>query len=293
MPLDVLELNQYEKLVRKEFGGGFKGQQTSYQLFTSEITDTESLTIWEFLGGFPRVREWVGARHVNEFENYDYAIRSKDWELTIKIPYKKLLDASRTALSSLTRERSMQLGAQFRRDYPAEKIIEAIEAGTTALAYDGIAFFATSSRDWDNLLTGTGVTLATVKADLASARAKMKKFTDDEGRVLNITGDVALIPPELEEVFMELTKATVIDSTTNVGYGSLKFVVDGRLSDANDWYLFASNEFVKPIVCVNVGDVNVALKDTTFEDKSVVLGADCTGNIGYSFPQLACKIVNT
>jgi phage major head subunit gpT-like protein len=35
------------------------------------------------------------------------------------------------------------------------------------------------------------------------------------------------------------------------------------------------------------------VKDTTFDDKSIVVGADATGNVGYSFPELAVKIVNS
>jgi hypothetical protein len=80
----------------------------------------------------------------------------------------------------------------------------------------------------------------------------MKKFTDDQGRKLNITGDLAVIPPELEIKFMEITRAKLRDATDNIHYGSLNYVVDARLSDSNDWYFIASNEFIKPILFVSL-----------------------------------------
>jgi phage major head subunit gpT-like protein len=125
MPLDILELNKIEKLVRDEFGGSFNAAPTSYQLFTSEITDTESITPFEWIGAFPRVREWIGARHTNDMQNYDYNIKKKDWELTIKVPYRKLWDSSQTALAAFVKQRVNQLGSQFRRDYPSDIIVEA------------------------------------------------------------------------------------------------------------------------------------------------------------------------
>lgn len=295
MPLDIVELNQMEKLARDEFAGAFKQTPTNYQLFTNEITETETLSLFEFLGGFPQLREWVGARHVEELKNYNYLIHVKDWELTVLVKYKKAWDRSKTVLSQHMKGQIANLGSTFRKQWPSKKVIEAIEGGTVNLAYDGVAFFSNPSgnRVFDNLLAGTGITLDKVKADYASARAAMARFPDDHGTPLNIVGSVALIPPELESVFKELTKSQVIEGTTNVNYGSLNVVVDARLTDANDWYLLAGEEFIKPVIVVNSGGVNVQVKDETFDSKSVKVGADVSGNVGYSFPQLACKIVNS
>lgn len=293
MALDTQLLNAIEKLVRSEFAGSFKGAPTSYPLFTSEINDTEGITWFEWIGALPKVRQWVGARHAKEMTNYNYSIRNLPWELTIKVPYSKMLDKSRTALAGFARNKINQLGSQFRKDYPAETVIQTLDDGTTNLAYDSVAFFANTGRTNVNLVNGSGTTVDNILSDLNTNRAAMKNFVDEESRKLNITGNLAVIPPGLETKFMEITRAKLRSATDNIYYGALDYVVDGRLSDANDWYLLATNEFIKPLLFVSVGDVNVAVKDTTFDDRSITVGADAMGNIGYSFPQLAIKVVNT
>lgn len=292
MPLDISELNRIEKQSRAEFQGGFNGAPSSYQLFTSEIVDTEAITPFEWIGSLPRVREWVGARHVADLENYDYSIKKKDWEMTIKIPYSKTWDSSKTALSAFMKNRTAQLGAQFRKDYPSDIIIQALEDGTTNLAFDGLPYFS-DARDNDNLMSGSGITVENLITDITTARSTMKRFTDESGRRLGIIGNLAIIPPELEIAFLEICGSQLRDGTTNNFVGALEYVVDARLSDTSDWYFVATNEFIKPILFVSVGGVNVAVKDNTFDDRSVLVGADATGNVGYSFPELAIKVVNS
>lgn len=293
MPLDYAELNKMEKLVRDEFNGAFNQAPVSYTMFTSEINDTEAITPFEWIGSLPRVREWIGARHIEDMKNYDYTIKKKDWELTIKIPYRKIWDSSQTKLASFMMQKVNQLGVQFRKDYPSDMIIKALEEGTTNLAYDGIPFFDSATRSNVNLITGSGTTVDNIITDIEDCRKRMKKFTDDQGRVLNITGDLAIIPPELEVKFMEITNAKLRSSTSNIHYGSLQYVVDARLADSNDWYFVSTNEFIKPILFVSIGGVSLGIKDTTFDDKAITVGADSTGNVGYSFPELAMKVVNT
>ncbi|OHD53948.1 MAG: hypothetical protein A2Y33_12315 [Spirochaetes bacterium GWF1_51_8] len=293
MPIDIAEMNQIEKLVKDEFGGAFAQAPVSYQLFTSEIIDTESITPFEWIGALPRVREWIGARHIEDMRNYDYTIKKRDWELTIRIPYRKFWESSKTQLAMFVRQRVSQLGTQFRKDYPSEIVVQALENGDTNLAYDNVAFFANTGRANVNLIDGAGTSTDNLIADIEKCRSAMKKFKDDQGRTLNITGDLAVIPPELEIKFMEITRAKLRDGSDNVHFGSLEYVVDARLTDVSDWYFIASNEFIKPVLFVSLGGVNVAVKDSTFDNKSLTIGADATGNVGYSFPELAIKVVNS
>lgn len=293
MPIDIAELNKLEKLVRSEFTKAFNSIPTSYQEFTSEINDTESITPFEWIGALPRVREWIGARHIEDLKKYDYAIKKKDWEMTIKVPYRKAWDSSQTALAQFIKTRINSLGLQFKKDYPSEIVIQALENGTSNLAYDGVAFFANTGRTNVNLFSGSGTSIDNIIADIDKARTAMRKFVDDQGRRLNITGDLAIIPPELEFKFMEITGAKFRNNTDNIHYGSLRYIVDARLTEINDWYFVATNEFIKPILFVSIGGVEISVKDTTFDNKSITIGADATGNVGYSFPELAIKIVNT
>lgn len=292
--IDPAVLAAIQREVRSDFAGAFKGQPTTYQDFTTEVPASEQKTWFEFVGALPRVRKWIGERQIKRASNYNYSVQSEPWEMTIQIDENELFQKSQTVLTAAAKQRVASLGAQYRKDYPSDTIIDLIEAGTTGLAYDSVAFFSNVSgvRTFDNLLAGTGTDITHILADISSARSAMRRFTDEEGRALNIVGSVALIPPELETVFMTITKARTITGTDNIGYGMLKYIVDARLSDVDDWYLFAVDEFIKPIISVQVGEIKVEAYDSTFHTRSVEVGASSRGNVGYSFPQLAVKIVN-
>jgi phage major head subunit gpT-like protein len=291
MPLGIDEINRIEKLVRKEFSGAFAQSPASYKSFTSEMESTETVEYYEWMGSLPKVKEWVGARKLEDLKKYDYSIKNKDWENTIRFPYPKAWDKSKTVISSLLKQRVGQLAEQYGKDYPAELIIQMIEAGHVNLAYDGYPFFS-NLRTNQNMITGTGTTVDQIIADLKTARLRQRKFVDDRGRKLNIVGSLALIPPDLEVPFQEATRARLRNSSDNMMYGASDYIVDARLTDVNDWYLLAVNEFIKPVIFQSKQGISVNVKDETFDNKQIVIGADTSGNIGYSFPELAVKIVN-
>lgn len=294
MALDYTELNAIEKFVSKAFAGAFKIQPVNYQAYTTEIQSTELIEFYEFLGTFPLVREWIGARQYEDLTEYDYSLKNKKWELTQRYPYKWVWEKSRTVLGQLIRESIGRMGASFKRDYPSRIIIGALEAGTTNLAYDGQPFYSNAGGDKiiDNLLAGTGTSVDQIIVDINAARLAANQFVDEKGRILEIVLDTAVIPPGLETQFREITGARLRSATDNIYFGSLKYIVEGRLTDPDDWFFHATNEFIKPILFQNMAGVRVAIKDDTFDHEAIIVGADAAGNVGYTFPHLSIKTVN-
>lgn len=262
-----------------------------------EVPSTGAYEKLGWLGSLPGVQQWLGERNAKELKDYDYTIKNKDWEASVIINENDWDDdqtGSFSVVPAMLAKRIMS--------HPEKLISELVVNGDSELAYDGIPFFsaATGVRTITNLLTGTGTALANLKADLISALGAMAKFTDDNGEIMNIQGNVIYCPINLKPDFESLVFSTA-DPTAAGGVNTYnpfngKFVVigDARLDadDANDWYLFATNEIVKPFVYQLRQKARPSMEKANLT-KQWVFGADYRGNGGYGIPHLGIKVTNT
>lgn len=250
-----------------------------------------------WIGAMPGVKEWIGELQSKEFADYDYSIRNKDWEVSVPIYENDLADDRIAALQSIPQMLVRRLAV-----HPEKLIIDLLTGGTSGLAYDGVAFFSNASgaRTIDNLLAGTGTSLAQMAADLTAARIAMAKFVDDQGEVLNIQADTIICPIELEDNFRRLVQS-MADPTASGGLdtynpysGKFRVIGDARLSatDANDWYLAATGEVMKPFVYQLRQGAEPNMEKIPLT-KQWVFSANYRGNAGYGLPHLCIKTVNS
>ena len=74
-------------------------------------------------------------------------------------------------------------------------------------------------------------------------------------------------------------------------------IVDPNLTDANDWYLFAAKELMKPLIYHNRKSPQyVALYKPTDESvlmrKKIHYSVKMRGNAGYGYYEIAVKVIN-
>lgn len=250
-----------------------------------------------WLGAMPGVQEWIGELNAKALEDYDFTIRNKDWA-TAAIIHENDVDDDQTG--SLQMASAMLVKRLLA--HPEKLIAALLTGGTSGLAYDGVAFFADAAgaRTFDNLLGGSGTTVANLETDLIAALVAMARFTDDQGEALNIKGNLIVCPKALEYNFKKLVMsnasptATAGVDTYNPFANGFTVIGDARLdaADATDWYLLATSEIVKPFVFSMRENAS-----PTFEKKNLtktwVYSADYRGNAGYGLPHLAVKMVNS
>lgn len=250
-----------------------------------------------WIGAMPGVKEWIGELQAKEFEDYDYAIKNKDWSAAVPIFQNDLDDDRIAALAAIPAMLVRRLAV-----HPEKLIVDLITGGTTGLAYDGVAFFSNASgaRVIDNLLAGSGVTLAQMEADLNAALIAQAKFADDQGEILNIRGNLIVCPVAMENNFRRLVNSTA-DPTVSAGVntfnpysGRFTVIGDPRLDavDANDWYLFATDEVMKPFV-YQLRQGAEPMMERTPHTKRWIFSANYRGNVGYGLPHLGIKTVNS
>lgn len=126
----------------------------------------------------------------------------------------------------------------------ARDVVRKLESNPTA--YDGTATF---HADHGNLITD-----ALSETGLGAAALKFNAQTDDNANPIAITGQQLIIPPGLEITARRVINSTEIHiqgsgSTAAYGQGNLNpvqgyapYAIERYLTDANDWYTFASQD---------------------------------------------------
>lgn len=87
-------------------------------------------------------------------------------------------------------------------------------------------------------------TSALSKSAVGSTRVAMSKFTDSTGDIMDVAADTILVPPDLEDTGLEITKS-LLDPTSgnnavNPQSGRYNLVVWHYLTDTNNWFMLES-----------------------------------------------------
>lgn len=208
-----------------------------------------------------------------------------------------------------------QLGAQMKRvqqmsdialRFPNKLIVAALEAATSLSGHDGVSFFnnahparTAQGSALDNLLAGTGVTTAAVKADLQSAIAALQGAKTEAGEPFpGRARFVAMIPPLLMGPMNEAIFGQIVGNNSNVALRGMTIepIVSARLTDANDWYLLDVSGSGKPLIFQEAQKVESGWlgpeSEHCFKTNECIAKVGWRGAVGYGHFALAAKIVN-
>ena len=255
---------------------------------------TTSTSIFPILGRIGSLREWVGNRIAEELTAYDFEIKNRHFEKTLRVN-RDMVDDDQFGFYGNEAE---MLGDAANR-HPDKLVTALIEGGFATKCYDGQNFFSTTHP----VGTGTGTasnmgTTALSVASYVSARQGMMTLTDDGGEILDIMPDLLVVPPGLEDTARTILNADIIINTagtaagTNVWKSSSNLLVVPRLADPNNWYLFDTSKVLKPFIMQFRKDPQIVSQtaindDSVFERNEYVWGVDYRGEAGYSLWQMA------
>lgn len=266
----------------------------------TELQSTGPAEDYRWLQEMPEFDKWIGDLNAADLKEYRFAITNEPFAAAVGVHVDELEDDRDGII--LARIRSMAGGEKRKW---GKLLHDLLVAGTSGLAFDGVAFFSDASGERlnDNLLAGTisaaTPTVAQAAADVTTVRKAMLGFKDTRGEIIGIVPDTWVIPPNLENVFMTLMNSTSDPTTTNPGtqnpYRQLiqRVIVDPGLTDANDFYALATKYSVGPFVKQMRSGVETFL-DETGRNKNgrLTFGAKFRGNVGYGLPIMAVKVVS-
>lgn len=286
------------KVLKADFLKAFgNGEPVNTPDFVMETTSTSASETYGWLGQVPQMQKWVDERKIRGLSENKYEIFNEDYEATLGVKRNDIEDDKLGAIKIRIADLARRAAT-----HPWKLIIDAVMAGSTALCYDGQAFFSASHVEGNNqtaqsnIVSRTGNTVALTKADFLSAVAKLQSFKDDQGEPYN-EGELkltVLAHPAQRGVMEELFKAAVISQTTNVLVGAANVIYSSRLTSTTNWYLFETGSSMKPFIKQIRKPVEFnALEnesDQGFMRKVFAYGVDYRIGIGYGLWQKAIYV---
>jgi phage major head subunit gpT-like protein len=260
--------------------------------------------IFNWLESIPGVKEWIGSKQYSDIKERNYMIRNKYYYNALTLHKKEIRQNGLVDVPMLTRRM-----LENQMDHKKELIVEALTAGTTNVAFDGVAFFSNvaTGRLNDNLLAGSGITIENLKADIRTARTTMMKFVNSKGKFLRLMPDTIVCPVALEGLFKEIKTATNDVTLGNMGVQNVVGSYIGNIisdpvldaDDVNDWYFLATSKSLKPLIIqtedMNNGQEYESVIDMARFASDGIIGYSIESGlaVGYGFPETALKIVNS
>jgi|SRR5437870_3233690 len=210
---------------------------------------------------------------------FNFSLTNREYQVAIEV---ERMAIERDRLGLIT-PRIQQLALEAAR-HTSELVLSLVAAN--ANGFDGAAFFADTrvigaSGNIDNNISGTGTTIAAIQTDIASAVATMRRFKDDQGRVMNLRGNAIMIPPELEQPMWQALNRVMGDAVNNqvspvtnngIWNASGYTVIENPfLTDTNDWFMwYIGGPAERPFIFQNEKDP-VLEADTDPNDRDNIL----------------------
>lgn len=276
------------------FNNAFTAAPSTWDKIAMKVPSSTGSNLYAWLSAFPKMRRWVGEKHVKNLQAYSYSVVNEDWEATVAVNRNHIEDDQLGIYQP-----QAQMAGFSAKQLPDEIVYELVNNGFTALCYDGQYFF-----DVDHPVAGASVsnvgtkalsvaTLAAAQASYGAARTAMRRFKDEDGRPINVNPTVLLVPPALEDTARALlTVDRLEDGKSNPYKGTAELVVETRLTSDTAWFLLDTSKPVRPFiyqerkapVFVQQTDPEA---DDVFSRKEYKFGAEARAAGGYGFWQMA------
>ena len=198
------------KSFRTIFNEAFQGVEPMYERVATTVPSTVREETYAWLGNFPKLREWIGDRHVKSLSAYGYSIKNKDWESTVEVDRNDIEDDAIGVYSPLFAE----MGRAARAHYD-ELIFGLLPLGFSTLCYDGQYFFDTDHPVGGSSVSNNGGGTGTAWYLLDTTRA-IKPLIIQIRRAPEF---VRLDRPTDENVFRRRKFLYGVDCRDNAGFG--------------------------------------------------------------------------
>ena len=255
------------------------GQETNViDRIATRIPSDSASEDYAWMGEPPQMEEFLDEVKFAGMSDTLYSLVNKTYTSGIRILRKDLEDEKTGGIAM----RIMQL-AEVAGRHPNKLLTAALTEGTTNTGHDANAVFSAThpargqqTATQSNLLTGTGVTTATVQADLNSAVAALAGFLAENNEPVNESFARLWIqaPPELRKPLKEAIQAGVVAQTTNVQLSDLSFdlMFNPRLSATStvDWYMGIQDTVVRGLVFQDRVPLEFTPQDQADSDASFV-----------------------
>jgi phage major head subunit gpT-like protein len=267
------------------YQSGFSAAPTFYNKFCTTIPSSASIETYGWMTQIAALREWIGPRLVRNLGEAAYTLVNKKFELTYGVGVDEIEDDTLGIYAPLFQE----MGDSAKK-WPDQIVKTALQAGTSATTFDGVAFFASThplnpAGNQSNNYTGNALNAA----NFATTRAAMSAYTGADGEVMGVNPNLLIVPPQLEGAARTILNAELSGGgDTNIWRNSAELLVVPQLANqATTWYLADTTRPIKPMIFqqrkapefASLTDLN---SETVFHQDKFEFGVKSRGAAGYS-----------
>lgn len=197
------------------FTRGYTGLSATYPKVAMIVPSTAASETFGWLGQFPRMREWIGDRIVNNLVAHSYTIKNRLFEVTVSVDRTAIEDDRYGVFSPIMQE----LGRSA-AEHPDELVFALLNDGFSTPCYDGQNFF-----DTDHPVIGANGLVTSVSNSGGGSGTPW--FLLDTSRVVKPVVFQERVPYKLtqltsendENVFWKDTYIYGVRARSNVGFG--------------------------------------------------------------------------
>ena len=269
------------------------GKSAIYKPFVSRLKTNSASEIVAWLGDFPGFVEHKDDLKVKAMIDHNFTLTVRNWESTLGFTEYEFNDSPDFYKSRVTGLAGSLI------NHPTSLMFTNLVDNN--VCYDGQEFFATdhiyiNSEDreatYSNLVTGTGITAALIKANFDTGKKNLRDLKQRNGESLFADlGEITVVcSSDLESVMDNVFNFP--NDGDNLHYKKAKVMVSGNLS-GSDWYMFLLDKPMKPFIFLDRENLRAEWNMELFKTNSKFnFQAKARYSIGNGFPQLAQKIDN-
>lgn len=198
------------------FNQAFAGVAPMWGQIATLVPSTAKTEDYAWLGQFPRLREWIGDRHIKNLSVSGYQLKNKKFESSVGVPVDDIEDDTYGVLTPLFSEMGYAAAT-----HPDELVFALLAAGHTTECYDGQYFFDTDHPVGEgtvsNSLGGAGTPWF-----LLDTSRPLKPLIFQRRRDYTLK---AMTAEEDEAKFMRDEYRYGVDARCNVGFGFWQMAV--------------------------------------------------------------------
>lgn len=210
MIINQASLGAIYKSFRTIFNEAFDGTKGDFEKVSMTVPSSVREESYAWLGVFPKMREWIGDRHIKNLQGYGYSIKNKDFEATVAVERNDIEDDTYGVYSPMIAEMGRSAAAHY-----DELVFALLASGFTTVCYDGQYFF-----DVDHLVGGASVVNygggAGTAWYLLDATRAVKPVILQKRKPAEF---VSQTRPDDENVFMRKQYRFGVDCRDNAGFG--------------------------------------------------------------------------
>lgn len=284
MLLTKASLQQLQVGFSSLYSQGWGNSNPWYDQVATTIPSSTRINTYGWMARIPKMREWLGPRVIQNLNTFAFAVENKHFELTVGVEADDIKDDQLGIYNPLFTE----MGRSAKR-LPDQQIKTALQAGTTNLGFDGVAFFSTAhtlnpAGNQSNNFTTTALSAA----NFATVRGSMAAYLGEDGEPLGVMPNLLIVPPQLEDTANTIVTAEFGSSgASNVQRGQARVLVVPELANqSTTWYVADTSSTIKPLIwqlreairmvsLTNVDDQNV------FWHRQFIWGVDGRGAASY------------